>query len=223
MRAPTLRQTSGRHGRCGLDGRSLGPWLVRGDRDGTCARLGPATTTVLWLARGDSPPWGRAGEGGRPSSWPRRVAAGVGRVQPGQVCPSPAESTHARTHRVRLPAGSLALWLWAVPYVATAATRVGSLRCWCCQLSRARRPCYCCSSSLRVASHFHQLFCSILQICQLRPLVPNSKCPCLQFKVKPEEKPCATAKCLVRANPAQPTAPTLSSGPVSDARLVKQQ
>lgn len=110
MRAPTLRQTSGRHGRCGLDGRSLGPWLVRGDRDGTCARLGPATTTVLWLARGDSPPWGRAGEGGRPSSWPRRVAAGVGRVQPGQVCPSPAESTHARTHRVRLPAGSLALW-----------------------------------------------------------------------------------------------------------------
>jgi hypothetical protein len=72
------------------------------DRDGTCARLGPATTTVLWLARGDSPPWGRAGprgSGGRPSSWPRRVAASVGRVQPASLPIAGRE--HARTNPPR--------------------------------------------------------------------------------------------------------------------------
>lgn len=143
------------------------------DRDGTCARLGPATTTVLWLARGDSPPWGRAGEGGRPSSWPRRVAAGVGRVQPASLPIAGRE--HARTHPPRSspcgvlgPVGCGPYRTWPLPPQELVRCGAGAVSCHARAVLAVAAPCELRSTST-------SWFCSILQICQLRPRVAGAQ------------------------------------------------
>jgi hypothetical protein len=96
--------------------------------------------------------------------------------------------THEPTAFVSLrgpwPCGYGPYRTWPLPPQESVRCGAGAVSCHARAVLAVAAPCELRSTST-------SLFCSILQICQLRPRVPNSKCPCLQFKVKPEAKPCA--------------------------------